>query len=164
MYLCSLASALDTSKNESAVKALPVIVGLCCGACAAPSPYQHSMHDPMNTLVEPLARPPQCVVGGGDTLTSNVYFEFQVAKRAIARDRATVELMSKSNKSVLLSFVVDTAGVPRDGTVASVFVGDSAGARLAEPVVAQLRFTPAEVEGCRVQQLVQDFARLPSVK
>lgn len=118
----------------------------------------------MNTIQQPLARSPQCVIGGGDTLSTNVYFEFQVAKRAIARDRASRALMGASGNSVLLNFVVDTGGVPRENTVRAVYVADSVGTRRAAPIVAQLRFTPAEVEGCRVQQLVQDLVRLPSRK
>ena len=112
----------------------------------------------MNAIVQPPARSPQCVPGGGDTVTANVYFEFQVAKIAVARDRS---LMGSGNHSVLVNFVVDTGGVPQDGTVAPVFVADSVGARRARAVVSHLRFTPAEVAGCRVRQLVQEFVRLP---
>ena len=122
------------------------------------------MGDPMNSIVVAPTQPPQCVAGGGDSLPSNVYFEFQVARTAVLRDRASLALMGRSNNGVLLSFVVDTGGVPRDSTVAPVFVADSVGAQLAKPVVAQLRFTPAEVEGCRVQQVMQGFVRVPSVK
>jgi hypothetical protein len=122
------------------------------------------MHDPMNNIVKAQTRPPECVAGGGDSLASNVYFEFQVAKTAVLRDRASLALMGRSTNGVLLSFVIDTGGVPQDSTVAPVFVADSVGAQLAKPVVAQLRFTPAEVGGCRVQQVVQGFVRVPSVK
>ena len=146
------------------MKALLVCVAVVCAGCgAAAPPYQHDIHDAMTTITQPPTSPPQCAPGGGDTVATNVYFEFQVAKTAIARDGASEALM-RSGKRVLLNFVVDTAGVPIVSTVRPVYAADTAGARLAQPIVGQLRFKPAERDGCRVRQLVQGPVRVPSVK
>src|SRR5690242_8187770 len=99
------------------MKALRVFVAVVCSGCGAAAPsYQHDIHDAMTTITQPPASPPQCVPSGGDTVATNVYFEFQVARTAIARDGASEALM-KSGKRVLLNFVVDTAGVPIITTV-----------------------------------------------
>ena len=146
------------------VKAQFALVGVLCGGCGATSsPYYHDIREPTTTIVQPPAAAPQCAPGGGDTVATNVYFEFQVEKSAIARDEATVKLMKGGNR-VLLTFVVDTAGVPIATSVRPVYAADTVGARVARPVVAQLRFKPAELNGCRVRQLVQEPVHAPPVK
>ena len=146
------------------VKARFALLGILCGGCGATSsPYYHDIREPTTTIVQPPAAAPQCAPGGSDTVATNVYFEFQVEKVAIARDQATVKLM-KGGKRVLLTFVVDTAGVPVATSVRPVYPADTVGARLARPVVAQLRFKAAELKGCRVRQLVQEPVQVLPVK
>ena len=140
------------------------LLGILCGGCGATSsPYYHHIRDPTTTIVQPPAATPQCAPGGGDTVATNLYFEFQVEKVAVVRDEASAKLM-KGGKRVLLDFVVDTAGVPVATSVRPVYPADTVGGRLARPVVAQLRFTPAELEGCRVRQLVQELVQAPPGK
>ena len=146
------------------VKAQFALLGILCGGCGATSsPYYHGIREPTTTIVQPPAAAPQCAPGGSDTLETNVYFEFQVEKPAVVRDQASAKLM-KGGKRVLLTFVVDTAGVPVTTSVRPVYPADTVGARLARPVVAQLRFIPAELKGCRVRQLVQEPVQAPPVE
>ena len=105
-------------------------------------------------MIQPPARAPECRPGGGDTVSTNVYFEFQVARPA-AVDTHDGRSNGRGRGEVLVHFVVDTSGAVLDSTVKVVYQNDQPWLERVRPAAAQLRFTPAELDGCRVRQLVQ---------
>ena len=89
---------------------------------------------------------------GGDT-TAAGYFEYQVERPAEPQSVPTGPSRPGPD-AALVQFVVDTAGVAEPATVKVVEPAQAASARLLA-TVAMWRFTPAQVYGCRVRQVVQ---------
>ena len=105
-------------------------------------------------LTQPPARAPECAPGGGDSVSTNVYFEFQV-ERTAAINTAGGRSNGRGRGEVLVNFVVDTNGVVLDSTLKAVYEADRGKLPSVRRAVAQLEFKPAELNSCRVRQLVQ---------
>ncbi|HVT39677.1 MAG TPA: energy transducer TonB [Gemmatimonadaceae bacterium] len=103
------------------------------------------------------ARAQACVAPG------HPYFEFQVDKPAtfrgdttvLPRPRDPVRGEREDSGFHLVSFVVDTAGVPDVQSFKALKSPSLEVSRATRDAVAAWRYRPAEVKGCRVPQLVQ---------
>lgn len=103
-------------------------------------------------IVQPEAGHPRCVKRGGDT-TGFGYFEFQVERPAEAR-AVPAAPARPGPETAVVQFIVDTAGLVEPSTVKVVDPAMPVSPQL-KAAVATWRFTPAEVYGCRVRQVVQ---------
>jgi hypothetical protein len=89
---------------------------------------------------------------------STVHFEYQTSPPArwlpdsAVAVHPTPEVRNPPN---LVQFVVDTLGVPQRSTFKVLKVSDSTIVLEARRSLAQWRFSPATLNGCRVKQLVQ---------
>ena len=123
------------------------LVFVSAGAGCAPP----MLHQPAGT--------PHCVTGGADTVATNGFFEFQV--ETPARPLPPTTAQTSGSRAVAVTFTVDTAGVPKTATIHTVVSTDSALVSALRPAVSVLRYEPARLEGCRVQQVVQQTVWLP---
>ena len=90
-----------------------------------------------------------------------VYFEFQVEKQ-VAQVPGTIGAKypdalrsAKVEGEVLAQFVVDTSGRYEDGTFKVLKSSHELFTQAMRDALPQMRFTPAEVAGVKVRQLVQ---------
>ena len=84
------------------------------------------------------------------------YFEFQVDRQAEYTSGTSVSPHpSRTGSGALVQFVVDSSGAVRPETFKVLRMNDESLVADARKVLAQWRFTPAEVGGRKVSQLVQ---------
>ena len=130
------------------MRAIPIVGALLIAACGTAA---GGAANP-NLGVQPEPARPRCVKGGGDT-TAVGYFEFQVERPATAQ--AVPAGPSRAGPDgALVQFIVDTAGIAEPATVKVIQPTVPVSANLLARV-ATWRFTPAEVYGCRVRQVMQ---------
>lgn len=89
---------------------------------------------------------------------SMLYFEFQVDKQAAYASGASMSphpASGSASAGTLVQFVVDSTGTVRPGTFKVLRMKDAALVDDARKVLAQWKFTLAEVGGRKVSQLVQ---------
>jgi hypothetical protein len=90
-------------------------------------------------------------------------FEFQVSSpAAFVRDSthphpAENRFSARMDDSsvILVSFVVDTMGVPHDGSLRVLKAPSATAANAVRTLYTQWRFTPSRIGACKVEQLVQ---------
>lgn len=88
--------------------------------------------------------------------SSTPYFEFQVDKQAEYVAGTTVSPHpSRTGAGALVQFVVDSSGTVRPETFKVLRMNDRALVADARKVLTSWKFSPAEVGGRRVSQLVQ---------
>lgn len=140
------AGNLQTSSRMRAFAAPFALLGVITACVAAP-------------LRQPPAGTPHCVTNGGDTVAANVFFEFQVATPA--RPLPPTVPGTAGSRTLAVTFVVDTAGMPEPASIHAVTRAESSFVAAARPAVATRRYEPARLAGCRVQQVVQELVWLP---
>lgn len=96
------------------------------------------------------------------TPPKNPYFDFQVEQPATFIADSTVSPRPAETRAgraqdvrTLVSFIVDSLGVPETRSFKLLRASDAEVARRAKEVFARWRYSPARVGGCRVPQLVQ---------
>ncbi|HEX4682365.1 MAG TPA: TonB family protein, partial [Gemmatimonadaceae bacterium] len=142
------------NSRTAAALAFPVT-----GLIAASTPLQSACPSAWRGVMErldSLARP-----SGGSSDRASVYFEFQVEKQAMqlpANPTPAYPPMLRSARvegEVLAQFVVDTSGRAEPGTFKILKSTHDLFTQSVRDVLPTLRFSPAEMNGRRVRQLVQ---------
>lgn len=121
-----------------------------CGACA-----------PKPSAAPAPAPPPGPSASASTARTENpqTYFEFQVEKpaRRIPVPGLPVRPPSEAGQArVAAQFVVDTAGVPDLKTFHVLRATSGPSALAVQEALKTIRYSPAEIGGVRVHQLVQE--------
>ena len=110
------------------------------------------------TCVAILALPALAFAQSSACTDSTVHFEYQMSPPArwlVDTAAAVHPAAPVRNPANLVQFVVDTLGVPQPRSFRALKVADSALVDEARRTFTAWRYTPGQLNGCRVRQLVQ---------